>query len=119
MTKSTANRQLTEEVVAVVGEGGGLTPGGQDRGICHTHVQGTEQDGGHLGRAESCVTKRGWGVKGTKAITGYWDGNAKDEGSGCGVVIKVTDRGGGVACGVQDCAPICLRVCDAGQDQGM
>ena len=44
------------------------------------------------GRAESCVTKREWGVKGTKAITGYWDGNAKDEGSGCGFVIKVTDR---------------------------
>ena len=63
------------------------------------------------GRAESCVTKREWGVKGTKAITGHWDANAKDEGSGCGVVIKVIDRRGGVACGVQDC--------DAGQDQGM
>ena len=55
------------------------------------------------GKAESWVTKRKFEVKGAKSIRRYWNGSAKNKGSGCGVVIKSCCQGG-VAHGVQDCA---------------
>ena len=39
------------------------------------------------------VNKRRWNMRETTAITGFWDGNAGDEGSGCGVAGSTFDRG--------------------------